>query len=194
MNIFRFNQFVLFSAVILSVYLSACTQSYFTRSDPSTDIMKAQEFLERGSYELSRAILEPYLKQDLNPATGLRVHFTLGLATFYPVKDELEKGRKGVGRMMGLLSGQQIRNLNDAAGHFHAAIEADPSSAEAAESLYLLGLLHDFGYLQRFDESMMYYQRCFDEYPGTEAARRAEERYRILKEISGGIQGTPHGK
>jgi tetratricopeptide (TPR) repeat protein len=174
--------------------MSACTQSRFSRRNPSADFFEAQEHLNREAYDQSRAILEPYLEQELDSKIGSRVHFLLGLATFYPVRDELETGRKGVGRMMGLLSGQQIRNLNDAAGHFHAAIEADPSSAEAAESLYLLGLLHDFGYLQRFDESMMYYQRCFDEYPGTEAARRAEERYRILKEISGGIQGTPHGK
>ena len=190
----RLIQVALVSMVILSVYLSACSHFPVKRSDPAIDLMKAKEYLERGSYDLSRALLDPYLEQDLNAETGSRVHFTLGLAWFYSVRDELERERQGIGRAMGFLSGPQVKNLNEAAGHFHPAIEANPSGTEAPEALYLLGVLHDFGYLQRFDEAMMFYRRCLDEYPGTEAARRAEERYEKLREISEGIKGTSHGE
>ncbi|UCF31167.1 MAG: hypothetical protein JSV26_01730 [bacterium] len=193
-RVFRTIPAGLAAIVTLSVSMSACSRALVAPSDPSADLAKAQQYLASGSYHLSEAYLDPYLEQDLDTETASKVHFTLGLAVFYSVRDDLERQSQGIGRAMGFLSERQVDDLLEAAAHFSAAVRHNPLGNEAPEALYLLGVIHDIGYLQRFEEAMIFYRRCLDEYPDTEGARRAEERFRILEEIYGGIKGTSHGR
>ncbi|HEY6001042.1 MAG TPA: hypothetical protein VI078_17295, partial [bacterium] len=70
-------------------------------------------------------------------------------------------------------------------------LESHAASPEAAEALFTEGLIRDYPHLERFDEALAAYRATIERYPGTEWARRAQERILALEGIM--PAAGPHG-
>ena len=64
---------------------------------------------------------------------------------------------------------------------------------EAAEALFMSGLICDYPHLERFDEALEAYRETIARFPGSEWAGRSQERILVLEEIMGAGAGGPHG-
>jgi hypothetical protein len=72
-------------------------------------------------------------------------------------------------------------------------LEAYPRSPEAPEAMFTVGRIHDYPYLNRFDEALKFYRSTTERYPGSPWAAKASERIALIERMSGLGGGNRHG-
>jgi outer membrane protein assembly factor BamD (BamD/ComL family) len=63
---------------------------------------------------------------------------------------------------------------------------AYPESPEAPEAMYTVGQIEDYPNLNHFEDALETYRKTVSAYPGTDWARLAAERVKVIEEIMGG--------
>ena len=72
--------------------------------------------------------------------------------------------------------GLAIRDLDE-------LLVAHPRAPEAAEAMFTMGRIHDYPYLNLFDEALAAYRLTIERHPGTPWARQAAERIAVIEGI-----------
>jgi len=80
-----------------------------------------------------------------------------------------------------------LEYYEEAAAAFRSVLERYPSSIEASESMFMLGLINDHPHLNNFGRALETYRRTMQEYPGTSAAQKARLRAEVLEQY---LEGT----
>jgi len=75
---------------------------------------------------------------------------------------------------------------------FAAIIMHYPESELAPEAQFMLGLVNDHPHLNNFEDAILQYRKTTERYPRTKAAEKASKRIKVLEEIRGGLEQSPH--
>jgi len=142
---------------------------------------KASQALQNQEYDKVVALLEPLENQSVGESSSVRIQYLLGSAKFRGTDQELKDNREKGLQRKDQLNENQVVSLREASQHFKAAREIDPKGPYAPECLYMTGKILDWGYMQRFNESLANYSATYESYPGTEFGVKAQESYKNLR-------------
>jgi len=191
------NRFVRIALTVTAV--TCLLQAPFTvyagpeSANVDSQIGEAVQALESRNYNKVIELLQPFDSQEIKGSSMVQVQYLLGSAKFRRTDLALKDNRgKGLQRKDELKE-NQIDSLKDAFGHFKAVQDIDPTSKLAPECLYMTGKILDWGYMQRFKESLDNYTATYEKYPETEFGMKARERYDRLKSIMAPHGQSPHG-
>lgn len=167
---------VLFSALVVSAVWAGPEDSSIKGK-----IDEASMAFQNQKYEKVVSLLQPLEDQNMNDDSEVRVQYLLGLAMFRKTDLELKEKRKDGLQAKDKLVENQVISLRGAFEHFKAAHRIDPESKYAPECLYMTGKILDWGYMQRFNESLANYTATFEAYPETDFGQRAHKDYDLLR-------------
>jgi hypothetical protein len=157
-----------------------------------SQIGEAVQALESRDYNKIIKLLQPFDGQEMEGSSMVQVQYLLGSAKFRRTDLALKANREKGLQKKDQLKENQIDSLREAFGHFKAAQDIDPTNKFAPECLYMTGKILDWGYMQRFKESMDNYTATYERYPGTEFGMKARESYQRLKSAMAPHQKSPH--
>lgn len=76
-----------------------------------------------------------------------------------------------------------LQHLQQAEADFRTILDRFPASPEAAEAQFMLGMINDHLYRNRFDDAVIEYKQTIARFPGTSAAEKALQRIAIIEAI-----------
>lgn len=76
-----------------------------------------------------------------------------------------------------------LEHLQEAESDFRKVLNRYPTSPEAAEAQFLLGMINDHLYRNRFDVAVFEYKQTIARFPETAAAEKAMQRIAIIEAI-----------
>lgn len=76
-----------------------------------------------------------------------------------------------------------LQHLQKAEDDFRTILDRFPTSPEAAEAQFMLGMMNDHPYRNRFDDAVIEYKNTIAGFPGTSAAEKASDRIAIIEAI-----------
>ena len=76
-----------------------------------------------------------------------------------------------------------LEHLQEAEADFRKVLNRYPTSPEAAEAQFLLGMINDHLYRNRFDVAVFEYKQTISRFPETAAAEKAIQRIAIIEAI-----------
>lgn len=140
------------------------------------DLKAARTAIEKGRYEEAVKLLKSCAPLKPSSAEDAECHYLIGLARFRLVDKELAERREKGAQKKDVLEPSQVDRLKEILQHLLRAVEMAPQSDFAPEASFLSAWIQDHGYLQRWQEARKGYSAVVEKYPGTDAARKAEER------------------
>jgi tetratricopeptide (TPR) repeat protein len=143
---------------------------------------KAHDF-KKNDYVIES--LPPLMKQFETDVDLAWANYILGSAYFFRAEKDLSRVSKK-SRMFVAIPDRAIKDLERALQYLEEAVWYDKNGDIAAKALFMSGQALDVGFLQRFQEAMVYYQRVMNMSLDSDSGRKSLERYRILSEWYGG--------
>lgn len=177
-----------FWGVIFVVFLSLNGGCQFVTGGEDYDTIQRRLFQkahDSKKYDFLIESLPPYLKNfktDEDLAWG---NYLLGSAHFMRAESDLSHLNNKT-RMFVAIPDRTIQDLKISLKYFDEAVWYDKNGDLSVKALFLSGRALDVGFLQRFPEAMMFYQRVMGISLESESGQMALERYRILSEWYGG--------
>jgi TolA-binding protein len=173
--------------MVIALISFSCASTSVKR-DHSSDLEFAREGLEKGQYDGVIADMENLIRDYPKSAQVPDAHFIIGQACIAKIDRERDSGE-----ISGMVLNMAISPLmSKAYKNFVAAADRTNDPLIASNSLYMAGKVLDIYYMRRFEDAMQMYKRVFEEYPGTEAAVRSQNRFDHLMEKFKGLEQGPH--
>lgn len=136
----------------------------------------ARAAIDAGRFAEASGILTPLVQPVAGQAADPEALYLLGVSGFRLVDQEITREREQGAQKVDELIPAQVERLKESLARLRLAQELSPGADFAPEAAFLEARIQDFGYLQRFDVTQAAYRRVVQQYPGTDAARRAQER------------------
>jgi tetratricopeptide (TPR) repeat protein len=136
-------------------------------------LLQAREAIEKQEYDSTISLLSDLSGETTETAA---FHYLLGLAVFRKNETAVEALRDQREQSPDTLTEDQAAAYREALDHFRKVVDIDPQGPDTPEAHYLIALLLDYGYLQRFGQFVPEYRKVVESYPGTEAAGKAQEK------------------
>lgn len=174
--------------------ISGCTGPQ-VRSGDELLLKETRERIERGEFKVAINTMEAFvLDRENHPQAG-QAYYLAGTAA----RRQLDKERldRGYSRIQNILSINVFPTedgplMEKAYGHFVKAGKSAGEDALAAEAMYLAATMMDVDYMKHFPDALKHYKEVFDNYPQTQWAEKARERYLTLQQYYKGITGSPY--